>query len=289
MPRQTPHPQTIFHLVPDKECIKAKEALLHPDNEPFVSHCQDANYGCGLEIGYHVLARPRPQVIVEVGRDADLILPGSTISKIHFSFEIHPESRQIMFCDRSRFRNTKIGPVGFRTDGNFRQVVLQSGTAYRISAGGEKAKQYIFDLVWPKHAENVLQETQRGHQMAEGRVQNPRWARTVEEGPTELPSWYNTRLHTPTIGVVQRAAESKLLGKGAFGEVYRAVDLDSGCLVAVKKIVLPPKVRFPQSGEEDILRREVKILSSISHVRLYKCRLFILESYSVYRKTSSNT
>jgi serine/threonine protein kinase len=54
----------------------------------------------------------------------------------------------------------------------------------------------------------VLQETERGYQMAQAGVQNPRWARTVEEGPTELPSWYNTRLHTPTIGAVQRTADS---------------------------------------------------------------------------------
>ena len=68
----------------------------------------------------------------------------------------------------------------------------------------------------------------------------------------------------------------------------RAVDLDPGCLVAVKKIVLPPKLGFSPSSEEVMLRREVRILSIISHVRLCTCCLLILDSHSVYRKTSSN-
>lgn len=276
MPRQTPHSQTIFHLIPVKDSVRALETLLHPDNEPFVSYCENANRTnngigeYGLEIGYHISARPRPQVMVEVGRDADLILPGSTISKVHFSFEVHPESRQIVFYDRSRLRNTKIDPDGFRTDGDFRQVVLRPGIAYTISAGGERADQYIFDLVWPKESANVLEETKKGYQMAEARAQNPRWARTVEEGPMELLSWYNTRLHTPTIGAVQRTAEvEQRLGEGSYGIVHKGVDLDSGRLVAIKEVILPPTAGFVPSSEESMLRREVKILSSISHVCSY--------------------
>jgi hypothetical protein len=267
MPLQTPHSRTLFHLMPGNGCLEAGEILLHPDNKPFVSYCENGKYG--LEIGYHVPAKPIPQVIVVVGRDADLILPGSTISGRHFSFEIHPESRQIMFCDRSRLRNIEIKPVGFRGDGDFRQVVLEPGTKYVISTGGEKKNQYVFDLVWPGKPENVLREAERGYQMAKDLGKNPRWAQTVDEGLTELPSWYNTRLHTPTIGAIQRTTEGIHLAKGAFGEVLKAVDLDSGCLVAVKKIVLPPKVGHFPSDKENLLRREVKTLSSISHVSTY--------------------
>jgi hypothetical protein len=117
-----------------------------------------------------------------------LSCPDRPSPKSTFFFETHSESRQIMFCDRSRLRNTKIDPVGFRTDRYFRQVVLQPGTEYTINAGGEKANQYIFDLVWPQQSADVLQETEKEYQMAKARVQNPRWARIVEEGPTELPS-----------------------------------------------------------------------------------------------------
>jgi hypothetical protein len=81
------------------------------------------------------------------------------------------------------------------------------------------------------------------------------WTECSEDGQTNLPFWYNTRLHTPTIGDVQRTIEVGELGKGAFGEVVKAVDLDPGCFIAVKKIRLPPKVDFAVSNEEVLLRR----------------------------------
>ena len=266
MSRQTPHLQTIFHLVPKTD--KAEAALAHPDNEPFVSLCWTKNNDRqpGLEIGYHVPARPRPGVIVEMGRNADLTLPSSSISAIHFSFEVHPESKQIMFYDRSRHHSTKIEPFGFRQDGVFRQIVLKHDTVYKISAGGERKDQYEFELHWVRD-KDALQEAELGYRLAEERAQNPRWARTVDEGLTDLPSWYNTRLHTPANGGVQRAIEGEPLGKGAWGEVRKGVDLDSGCSIAVKKIVLPPRTERTFDGENFLLR-EVKTLSSISHVSL---------------------
>jgi FHA domain len=270
MPRDAPHRQAILHLIPQNS--QAGEALSHPDNAPFVSLAThrkrdgSIEQKFGLEIGYHVPARPCPEIIVEVGRNADLILPGSSISKVHFSFEMHPESKEIMFHDRSRYHSTMINPDCFRVDGNFRQVVLRPETKYHIGAGGGKKDLYTFDLWWVRK-EGAAEETERGYQMAEERAQNPRWARTVDDGPTELPSWYNTRLHTPSGGGVQRTSEGKELGKGSFGEVKKAVDLDSGRFVAVKKIGLPQKVNGVPSEQETRLYREVKILSSISHVR----------------------
>jgi hypothetical protein len=202
MSDQAPTYKTIFYLLPGRECGEATAILSHPDNRSFVSRCETNGSRDGLEIGYHVPAIPRPGVIVEVGRDADIILSGTTISRLHFSFEVHPESRQIMFCDRSRRRNTRIEPGGFRVGGDFRQVVLRPGISYQIGAGGEKGDKYIFDLVWSMSPGEVLKEIEGGYRMAQGRTQNPRFAQTVEEGPTELSSWYNTRLHTAANGAV---------------------------------------------------------------------------------------
>ncbi|RMD43672.1 hypothetical protein DV735_g1410, partial [Chaetothyriales sp. CBS 134920] len=271
MPRQTPHPQAICHLVPDKKSRRAIQMLQHPDNEPFVSLSNKATEAdepdeYGLEVGYHVSARPRSLVVVEIGRNADLVMPGSNISQVHFSFEIHPESRQLVFWDRSRLNTTKIEPKGFRADGNFRQVVLETKISdYKIRAGGEKLDQFVFHLRWLKNATKLTKEIEQESQRIEARPQNPRWARTIEDGPTDLPTWYNTRLHTPTIGAVQRTVDVTRLGKGAFGEVWKAADQDSGCLVAAKKVTLPARVGLSISHEEDLLRREIKILSSVSH------------------------
>lgn len=182
MPRKTPDPQTIFHLVPNKKLVKAREILLHPDNEHFVSRCAKAKAKAeakdqyGLEIGYHVRKRTVLQVIMEIGQDANLILLGKSISQVHFSFEMHPEPRQIMLCDQSRLHNMKIHPVSFRKDGDFCQVVLQPDTEYCIRAGGEQLDQYIFNLVWPKKSADVLQETEKEYQRAEAVAQNPCYA-----------------------------------------------------------------------------------------------------------------
>lgn len=189
-----------------------------------------------------------------------------------------------MFVDRSRLHSTKIDLDGFRVDGNFRQLVLKpKEKKYKISAGGEKADQFVFYLRGFKAAEDALQEVEKESQMVGARGQNPRWARTVEDAPIDLPTWYNTRLHTPAIGVVQRAIDVGPLGKGAFGEVRKAVDRDSGCFIAVKKIELPPRVEFAVSNEEVLLRREVKVLSSISHVRSFSCWIYIVFLHCVQK------
>ena len=258
------HPQTLFHLVPESSV--ADVVLKHPDNEPFVSYALTKKPQLGLEIGYHVPGRPRPEVIAEVGRNADLILPSTSISAIHFSFEVHPESKAILLCDRSRHHSTKVEPVDFRHDGTFRQIVLQPDIEYKISVGGPKKDHYAFTLHWtgPKKA---LQLIEKGYHQMEQKARNPRLVRTTEEGIDDLPSWYNTRLHTPAHGGVQRVLEGQHLGRGAWGEVKKAIDIDSGSFVAVKKIFLPPKDQRTFE-KECLIQREVKVLSRISHVSL---------------------
>ena len=271
MPREIPHQRTILHLVPQNKL--AEGVLTHPDNAPFVSVATQKNgkkavKELGLEIGYHVAMRPCREVIVEVGRNADLILPAPSISKCHFSFETHPESKKIMFHDRSRYRSTTIHPASFRTDGDFRQVVLCPPTEYSIGVGGEDKDLYTFRVYWVVEKDGEVQ-TELSEQMSQERMENPRWARTVDDGPTELHSWYNTRLHTPWGGGVQRTLDMGQLGQGAFGLVSKAVDRDSGKLIAIKTITLPPKFNGVPSEKENRLYREVKILSSISHVRRF--------------------
>lgn len=264
MAYKDPHPQTIFHLVPQNS--EAKAVLAHADNQQYVSLSKPPEEKGGdpelaLEIGYHVSARPGPEVIVEVGRNADLVLPASSISAVQFSFETHPESKAIMFHDRSRLYNTIITPFGLRT--GIRQHVLQPGMLYEISAGGARGDLYCFELWWVDK-KTVLQKVERGRRVAEERAQNPRWARTVEEEATELSSWYKTRLPTPADGGVQRTTRGVRLGQGSYGEVRKAIDLDSGYNVAVKSIALPDK--SAPSDLESSIWREVKTLSTLSHV-----------------------
>jgi serine/threonine protein kinase len=71
-----------------------------------------------------------------------------------------------------------------------------------------------------------------------GHPENPRLCRTIDEVDTTLPSHRQTRAHTP--GQLRvRYRTLGLLGKGQFGEVYKALDVDAGVLLAVKIIKAP--------------------------------------------------
>ena len=102
---------------------------------------------------------------------------------------------------------------------------------YTISAGGERKDLYELELYWAAKAkeEEALPEVEQGYRHAEKKGINPRWARTVDEGPVKLSAWYDTRLHTPADGGVRRATQGDLLRQGTWGEVSKGVDLDSGC------------------------------------------------------------
>lgn len=72
------------------------------------------------------------------------------------------------------------------------------------------------------------------------RLENPCIARTVDEEPTAASSQFNIDFHIP--GAEYMSMRYKLgvcLGAGAFGEVYRATDIDSGNTMAVKIIKRP--------------------------------------------------
>jgi hypothetical protein len=110
-----------------------------------------------------------------------------------------------------------------------------------------------------------MEPARQGYDAVKDRAQHPRWARTTEEGPTDLTSWYTTRLHTGAVTAVQRTSQGKKLRSGAFGSVRKGVDLDSGHLLAVKKIVIS-EVKSVSMDLESYVWREVKILSGLSHV-----------------------
>ena len=107
--------------------------------------------------------------------------------------------------------------------------------------------------------------------MPYGRLENPRLARTVNEAPTDLPS-RETRPHIPGPRQLKMRYAEVLpkLGSGQYGEVYKAIDVDSGKLMAVKILVQPTGASQQKDWRCSLyyaLKREVEILSKISHVR----------------------
>ena len=191
---------TILHLVPAPGI--AKSALDHDDNAAFVSMSRKGQLG--LEVGFHVARRRAPEIITSVGRDADLILSASTISGVEFTFEIHPESGAVMFCNRGSNPYTCIRPGGIRQDGKFNRLAIFPDTEYEIVTGGPRTR-YAFRTVWIRdHETTTTLEVQKGYQLALGRGRIPRYAITEDEEQSDLRSWYNMRIGKPGTQYVQR-------------------------------------------------------------------------------------
>ncbi|KAM5356570.1 hypothetical protein ACJ41O_003216 [Fusarium nematophilum] len=174
-----------------------------------------------------------------------------------------------MFYDRSHGQTSQVSgenatPFEY---GRIRKVVVQETVNTIIGLGGVERNLVQFELKWHCRPDNTVERIKdRERALLE---ENPRLARTIDETDTVLPSRRETRIHTPgsqqprtryvTIGAC--------LGSGQFGTVYKAVNLDSGKLMAVK-IMKRPAGPAEQHPEWMKLKREVEILSRISHYHI---------------------
>ncbi|KAK3314421.1 kinase-like domain-containing protein [Apodospora peruviana] len=280
-----PSTKTLFHLQPLSS--DARDALQHPDNRRFVS----SNYGRpGLEIGFHVPSVPGGRTIARLGRDADLILCGKSLSRVHVAFEIHPETLVVLLSVRSSQLNPGVTvqppPEDTRTDDKtdldgtpdsaVEQIqgdcVIQYGQEYEISIGPTN----VFRVRW--HQIDGLSGTAAAAVLRERAVQGYRESQKQADAlisrlqPTEitssdLRSWYATRLHTAkSFSIREVPAARKSIGRGAFGEVFRGVDNLSGGAFAVKQI------RLGNTGDVErarsTLHREIKTLEMLSHANI---------------------
>eukprot|EP00050_Salpingoeca_kvevrii_P006403 m.289155 g.289155 ORF g.289155 m.289155 type:complete len:583 (+) comp12085_c0_seq1:184-1932(+) len=69
----------------------------------------------------------------------------------------------------------------------------------------------------------------------------------------------------------KRWQRGKLLGCGAFGQVYRALDLDTGAELAVKQVELHPDQAHPENVKEiRSLEMEIALLKNLQHQRIVR-------------------
>lgn len=150
--------------------------------------------------------------------------------------------------------------------------------------GGERRDLVTFKLDWPFEPPETMALVERRD--LKSLALNPRFARTdSDNAETAVPTMPQTRIHSslPKRPMV-RWAKIEELGAGAFGQVrnlllkattfgvrdantrkvFRAVDVDSGRLIAVKVI----KIRQKQQKEAffSLLKREVEAIGRIEHV-----------------------
>jgi len=275
MVRPTPHPLTVFSLIPWSP--RAEDVVDHPENQHLVSLVPGApsrnNEGGeprGLNIGFHIGSRSR-YTLATLGRNGDIFVEGSNIPRIQCSFEIHQDTDEIMLYDRSTSRSTQtIGEkaMPFVEERRERYIVVGQEEDVNNEFGfGSQRDPVRFRVHWHDQEFNYKEEISY-------REDHPRFTRTVDdETPTALPSMRATRIHTPvvqTAGVQGRVKKiryykKKQIGKGSFGEVWKAVDVDTGKFFALKLVKWPDL----QSREYTALKREVEYSAGLSHVSYY--------------------
>lgn len=267
------NPKTLFHLVPVNNV--ARNALLHPDNKRFVSQTEKG--AAGLEIGYHVPSIPQGHVIARLGRNADLILSESTpqqpISAVHVAFEINPATHLVLLSARSKraspvlLRLREHDEEAFEHDEVVGDGVLLYGQNYSIGIGS-----YRFGLIWrkiPNDGANFellktlaidnLHTSMRHLQTIRSRD------RPTEYDESEYLSWHVTRLNTAKSAKFEDVEHLREhIGSGAFGEVYKAVDRQSGHNFAIKVIDLT--TRGNTDAARALIHREIKLMQSLKHV-----------------------
>lgn len=157
--------------------------------------------------------------------------------------------------------------------------------------GGVRCGLIQFKLEWHQDCIELVKKIKNHKALLYIQEENPRLARTVDEAPADLPTPREMRLHTPGPQQLKiRFFKICQLGSGDFGTVHKAIDIDSGKLIAVKIIERP--INASKRKQEDwrkasynALKREVENLSKISHVSKASLPLFryrLIQTIAIY-------
>ena len=267
------NPRTLFHLVPTYAA--ARVALHHPDNRRFVSPAPNEKWEPAFEVGFHV-SRVPGRVMARLGRDTDLILQGDTVSAVHVSLEIHPETLVVLLSTRAKDASlVTIEPVCDQGDDAIQgddttdtiqgDCVLGYGIQYNI-----RIVDYSFRLIWREMVPAALRELAiQEYNKAMEQQAGVRSRYLPTKVNSETHTWYNTRIHTAQRPLFMEAEwiPRVWIGGGTFGKVYRVIDGLTGNTFAVKTINLQA-YSDPEDARSSA-HREVKALQRLKHVCLF--------------------
>lgn len=271
MPRPHPNPLVLFSLHPYNQNTLAKSAIAHSKNVNFAS--TDHNGLPVLSVGFYIFRKSSTALAtLGHGPEVDIYLEEPIISRLQCSFEIDSDNGVIMFFDRShgctsQVSGTKSEPF---EQGRIRKVLVQDGFN-TVIALGEGSGLYEFELEWHQDPIETAKLIELHSAVPGGRVMNPRVADTVPPTPnfSQFQLQKRSQNNEQQPFKIRFVKSSPELGSGSFGRVYRAVDVDTGKVMAVK-ILIKPTIASNQEewgkSESNALKREVDYLSQIQHV-----------------------
>ena len=257
----SPHPLALFSLFPITD--PAKAVVQHPCNKHLVSQLENEIV---LDIGHTRSISGDHATLATLGRHGDITIEGRNISRIQCSFEIDNETKVVMFYDRSHSQTCQVfgeGATPF-VYGRPRKVVVQPKLNTIIGIGGVYRDLIQFELVWHTNIDTTKEWVKTREKTA--LAENARFARTVDDTDTVLPTGVMTRINTAGSRLQRIRYETigDRIGAGQSAEVYKAVNVDTGQLIAVK--ILKWSVGSATQKEWMAVKREIEIHSSISHV-----------------------
>ncbi|EOD46544.1 putative calcium calmodulin-dependent protein kinase protein [Neofusicoccum parvum UCRNP2] len=251
----TNHELALFSLVPIND--SAKGVLGYFGNRRLLSLLRDPENPVrvrqALNVGFNVDSKTKTRgTLATIGRAGDIIIPDDRISRIQCSFEINVQSQEVMLYDRSTLHTTSVrGPDAHDfSPGLPRKVLVAPGLNTEIWLGEE----YSFALHWHKHALDIGAELELFQEDLLQRL-------TIEAAS---PARDTVSRHAlPDLKPNIRFQRRKALGSGSFGKVYKAANIDTGDLFAVKLVYIPDRARKPRNYAQ--VMREVETLARSSH------------------------
>lgn len=262
-----PHKDALFSLLPLNN--KAKNVVNAESNDHLVSYSWKSNHK-SFDIGFHISSQHSINTLVTFGRDdCDISLKPQSISKRHCSFEIDDlDTGIVMLYDRSYSLNTQVfgeRSQPFEVGRSPRQVLVYPAYTESFSMGGKNNDLIQFGLEWLLNEDQIREVARKHRDAGKGWITNPIKARTRDETDTVLPS----AQMTPDQAFIKphqlrvRYFKQDLLGMGSYGKVWRVIGVDSGRVMAMKRIN-----RVPGAQEQEQLakiRNEVELMRRAKH------------------------
>lgn len=286
-----PHPLALFTLIARNH--EAKNVILAPENAHLISVVKDKeNFRHpGLDVGFNFRSKwqsATTTTLATIGRGhgADIYISNTHISKIQCYFDFNPDTGIVMIHDVSNSMGPTMKFIGqnaksFEPNRRPWQVAVTPSVNTELAMGGPNRDSYLFELIW--HHTSKAEQYGKLH----GSVYNildPRAADTLylasivdvtmvsdfissRAAVTAQQTRVTSRLHTvpssPNTGKI-RFDVINGLGSGTFGAVTKAVDVDTGRLIAIKKIRIKKNGNAP--ARNDVWVAEVNSLSNLVHV-----------------------
>lgn len=262
---QGPHPLALFSLKPLNAAAAA--VLAHPDNAHLLSELP--NGSTVLDIGFNLYSK-YPGALATLGSGhADILVKGNDIAPIQCTFEVNWDTGVVMLRDNSIDKSTQTfgsDAIAFQ-DGRPRRIVMVNGINSRFTMGGTGHGSVQFELEWHGYAEETMAKiiARRGNG-----IRKP-YSCPIQALRSRLHSCHprgpnsTSQARTPEI----RHMKIRKLGSGASAEVFKAVNVDTGDLIAVKQFKAQETTTENERWvRRQFMQREVETLQRLRHVSL---------------------